>query len=652
MNQTKWNSLLLFILLSFTLQAQLSVASIFSDHAVLQRDQKVPIWGWTTSESDVNVTFDGNTYTALPTEEGKWKVELPATSVGDPYTITITQDEEQVELSNILFGDVWVCSGQSNMEWTLNNSMRADIEKGMIDDTQIRHIKVERTFSDLPSDTLVSEGWEVASSETVGDFTAVGYFFAKQLRQEIGVPIGLLNTSWGGSRIEAWMSGESLGYKDIQSAARINQDRRKKVVAEQRKQLEDLLGQLPEKEEGWQGDNAYWAQNKYDDQLWKTMTLPTLWEGVGLEGLDGVVWFRKRIELSPKEARQGITLHLGRIDDSDITWVNGQEVGRLEQQYNEDRIYKVPPYILSAGENIITVRVDDTGGGGGLYGPSEGEMHYVVTGENQPKKLAGAWKYKVGKVMIDAASGTTPHHTPMLLYNKMIHPILDFPIKGAIWYQGESNTEEARQYKDLFSDMIIDWRKRWNVGEFPFLWVQLANFMQPDDTPRESGWAMLRESQSATLQLPNTAQAVIIDIGEADDIHPRNKHDVGYRLALGAQKIAYGETDILASGPVYQGMKRKGKKIILTFEEVGDGLRVKGDEKSMFMGLEEFAIAGVDQKFVWAKAIIKGKDKIVVWSDEVKKPVAVRYAWGNNPDEANLYNSENLPASPFRTDDW
>ncbi|MEM1326305.1 MAG: sialate O-acetylesterase [Bacteroidota bacterium] len=641
-----WSSLGLLCVLYFTVAAQLSVASTFTDNAVLQRDQTVPIWGWTTSTDEVNVAFDGKTYTAQPDDNGYWITQLPPTSVGAPHTILITQAQEQIELSNILFGDVWVCSGQSNMEWTLDNSMNADLEKKNIDDTQIRHIKVQRTFSDLPSDTLVAGAWEVADTETIGNFTAVGYFFAKELRKEVGVPIGLLNTSWGGSRIEAWMSGESLGYEDVKSAAEINYNRRKKLAEKKRAELKSMLGELPEKDGGLQGENAYWAQNKYDDKLWKTMKLPTLWEGVGLEGLDGIVWFRKRIELSPKEARQGIVLHLGRIDDSDITWVNGQEVGRTEQKYNEARVYEVPPYVLSAGENIITVRVDDTGGGGGLYGLAEGNMHYTIKGEEEQKMLESEWKYKVGQAYVETLGNSSPHHTPMLLYNKMIHPILNFPIKGVIWYQGESNTGEARQYKDLFADMIVDWRERWQVGEFPFLWVQLANFMQADDQPKESGWAMLRESQSATLQLPNTAQAVIIDIGEADDIHPRNKHDVGYRLALGARRVAYGESNLVASGPVYKSMKRKGKKIVLTFEEVGEGLMAKNGE------LQEFAIAGADKQFVWAKAEIKGKNQVVVWSESIKKPVAVRYAWGNNPDEANLYNVKHLPASPFRTDDW
>jgi len=460
------------------------------------------------------------------------------------------------------------------------------------------------------------------------------------------VPIGLLNSSWGGSRVEPWMSAEALGYDDAQSAGEINEKRQKEQLDKQQKMLKELLGELPFEDEGLVDGEAIWATVNYEDASWKTMDLPNLWEGQGLEGVDGIVWYRKSIQLSPQEARKGIMLHLGKIDDSDITWMNGQQIGKTEQKYNVNRVYEVPSSILKAGENIITVRVEDTGGGGGLYGDDNGEMSYLV--DEKKTGLSGSWKYKIGKVELASMSAGRTNHTPMLLYNKMIHPILDFPIKGVIWYQGESNASpsEAFEYRDLFSDMIVDWRKRWNAkGDFPFLFVQLANFMAPSKQPTESGWATLRESQSATLKLPNTAQAVIIDIGEADDIHPRNKHDVGYRLSLGARKFTYGEADLVHSGPTYKKMKRKGKKIVLQFDQAGKGLVAKDGE------LKEFAIAGADQKFVWAKAKIK-KDKIVVWSETIKKPVAVRYAWANNPDGANLYNQEGLPASPFRTDKW
>ncbi|MEM8525368.1 MAG: sialate O-acetylesterase [Bacteroidota bacterium] len=633
-------------LFSSTIYAQFELCSIFTDNMVLQRDTEVPIWGWTNERTPIKVTFKDKTYEARIDDKGNWKAKLPATAAGGTYEILIEQGGDKKELKNILFGDVWVCSGQSNMEWILQNSMRAEEEIANANDPQIRHFKVTRKGSNFPDNRLDGGPWQVASSETVANFTAVGYFFAEELRDKVGVPIGLLNSSWGGSRIEPWMSAEALGYDDAKSAGEINEKRQREQTEKQRKKLLELLGTLPNKDEGLVDGEAKWATLNYDDADWKTMELPNLWEGQGLEGVDGIVWYRKSIQLSPQEARKGITLRLGKIDDSDITWVNGQKVGEMEQKYSSNRMYEVPASVLQAGENVVTVRVEDTGGGGGLYGDDNAEISYVLDGKKED--LTGSWKYKIGKVELASMSPGQINKMPILLYNKMIHPILDFPIKGVIWYQGESNAalSEAFEYRDLFSDMIVDWRKRWNAkGDFPFLFVQLANFMAPSKQPTKSGWAMLRESQSAILKVPNTAQAVIIDVGEANDIHPRNKHDVGYRLSLGARKLAYGEKDLVYSGPTYKKMKQKGKKIILYFDHTGSGLVAKDDT------LEEFAIAGVDKKFVWAKAKIK-KDKVIVWSEKIKKPTAVRYAWANNPDGANLYNEEGLPASPFRTDNW
>ncbi|MEM6696852.1 MAG: sialate O-acetylesterase [Bacteroidota bacterium] len=634
------------LILASTAYAQFELCSIFTDNMVLQRDTEIPIWGWTNERTPMKVTFRGQTYEVNIDDQGKWQSKLPATAAGGTYEIIIEQGGDKKMLKNILFGDVWVCSGQSNMEWTIQNSMRAEEEIANAHDPQIRHFKVVREGANFPEDRLDGEPWQVASSETLADFTAVGYFFAKELRDKVGVPIGLLNSSWGGSRVEPWMSAEALGYGNAQSAGEILKKRQKERAEKQEKQLKELLGEIPTEDKGLMNGEAKWAAIDYEDASWETMELPNLWEGQGLEGVDGIVWYRKSIQLSPQESRKNITLYLGKIDDSDITWVNGQKVGEMEQKYNTNRVYEIPSSVLKAGDNIITVRVEDTGGGGGLYGDDNGEMAYVIDGKKVD--LSGSWKYKVAKVELGSMTAGLTNHTPMLLYNKMIHPILDFPIKGVIWYQGESNASpsEAFEYRDLFSDMIVDWRKRWNTkGDFPFLFVQLANFMAPSKQPTESGWATLRESQSATLKLPNTAQAVIIDIGEADDIHPRNKHDVGYRLSLGARKFAYGEDELVHSGPTYKKMKRRGKKIVLQFDHVGSGLVAKSGE------LEEFAIAGADKAFVWAKAKIK-KDKVIVWNETIKKPVAVRYAWANNPDKANLYNKEGLPTSPFRTDKW
>jgi sialate O-acetylesterase len=364
-----------------------------------------------------------------------------------------------------------------------------------------------------------------------------------------------------------------------------------------------------------------------------------------LYGVDGIVWFRREFDLPSDAASQGITIYLGPIDDSDITWVNGKKVGETLNRYNEDRIYKVPPDALKPGRNVIAVRVEDTGGGGGIWGKPE--QMKIVAG-NFSMSLAGQWKLRFSgsEIKVDGSSFVGPNSFPSLLYNGMINPFLNFPVKGAIWYQGESNADRAYQYRILFPLLINDWRARWNNPEMPFFFVQLANYMKPPDEPEESAWAELREAQSMTLKLPATGMAVIIDIGEADNIHPKNKLDVGKRLALSALKIAYGK-DIVYSGPVYKSMTASGNKIILTFGNTGSELVCR----DRYGYLKGFSIAGKDHKFYWAKAYIEN-GKVVVYNDKVDNPVAVRYGWANNPDDVNLYNKEGLPASPFRTDDW
>jgi sialate O-acetylesterase len=330
------------------------------------------------------------------------------------------------------------------------------------------------------------------------------------------------------------------------------------------------------------------------------------------------------------------------IDDSDVTWVNGVEVGRMDNAWNEARIYAVPASALRAGTNVIAVRVEDFQGGGGIAGPAE--TVYLDTRIGR-RALPETWRFMVGQVRLGGASGK--NQVPMALWNKMVHPLLSYPIAGVIWYQGESNADvmdDAVAYRNLFPTMIESWRAAWGQPELPFLWVQLANFMAADDEPpAASTWAVLREAQSATLSLPPTAQAVIVDLGEADDIHPRNKQDVGQRLARAARAVAYGEDDLVYAGPTYRSHTVQDGRVILTFDHVGGGLEVHGDT------LGGFAVAGADGRFVWADARVEA-DRVVVWSDAVPEPVAVRYAWGNNPDRATLYNAEGLPADPFRTD--
>lgn len=623
----------------------LETSAIFTDNMILQRDVQVPVWGWAAANEKIVVTFDNKTYNGKADKQGKWRILLPAMPAGGPYDIKIAGKKKDITLQNILFGDVWLASGQSNMEWPVAAVNNAAQEIASASDAKIRHFYVPHEGSPMPEAKINGGPWQMASPQTVGNFSAVGYYFAKELRKHHNVPIGLLHSSWGGSRLEPWMSPQSLGYEDIAKAGAELKAQQDKRTQEVRNKLQQMIGALPEKDMGLQNGQALWAASDYKDADWKTMSLPKLWENGELPDLDGIVWFRKNVELTAEDIKTGAKLSLGSIDDSDMTFVNGQKVGEMTQRYNENRLYDISPSVLKIGKNVITVRVDDTGGGGGIYGKPE--LLYLETG-NKKHDITGEWKYRVGEVRL--VSNNNTNQTPMLLYNKMIHPVLDFPIKGVIWYQGESNAggKDAYEYRNLFHTMIQDWRARWtNSGNFPFLFVQLANYMAAKSQPSESDWAVLRESQSKTLTTtPNTGQAVIIDIGEANDIHPRNKQDVGYRLALAARKLAYGEEKIVYSGPVYKSMQVEGNKIRIKFDHVGSGLMAKNDKYGYLKG---FAIAGADKKFVWAQAIIDGND-IIVWSENVKTPVAVRYAWADNPDDANFYNKEGLPASPFRTD--
>jgi sialate O-acetylesterase len=408
--------------------------------------------------------------------------------------------------------------------------------------------------------------------------------------------------------------------------------------------IADLVGSTPESDLGMVDGEPLWADPELEDADWESMPVPAAWEAAGYPGMDGIGWYRTSFRLSPAEAAAGITLGLGAIDDSDITWVNGREVGRMEMAWNVARVYEVPPELLRPGQNVLAIRVEDTGGGGGIQG-QPGQLFWESGGVR--RSLAGDWKFRVGYFTVNLEDHK--REVPTVLFNHMVHPLLPFPVKGVLWYQGESNAgpDDAFVYRDLFARLIRQWRQGWGSEELPFLFVQLAGFMAPPIEPQESSWALLRESQAKALELPATAQALALDVGDAFDVHPRNKQAVGHRLALAARHLAYGE-DLVFSGPVYAGHEIKGSRVILTFDHQGTGLVARDPAGSRLRG---FAIAGSDQEFVWANATIEG-DRVVVWHVDIPEPVAVRYGWADNPEGANLQNREGLPAAPFRTDSW
>ncbi|HZS60411.1 MAG TPA: sialate O-acetylesterase [Gemmatimonadaceae bacterium] len=616
---------------------RLQLSRLITDGMVMQRDARVPVWGWAAPGDEVVVTFDDHSYSTRVESSGSWSVALPPMSAGGPHQMTIADGEDKVAVHEILVGDVWVCSGQSNMEWVVADARHGAQDVAAANDPEIRHFKVQKSWATHPDSEIDGGPWEQADPEHVGHFTAVGYFFARELRKTVHVPIGLLHTSWGGSRIEPWMSAASLHLDAAGIAAVLRDD-----SVHQARVLDSLrtrIGDLPTYDAGLVDGKALWADPALDDSRWTMIDVPKLWPQAGYDGFDGVAWYRTAFTLSDAQSPSPVQLSLGTIDNSDITWVNGVEVGRMENAWNRARVYTVPPTALRAGKNVLAIRVQNYSGGGGIYGDPSLVFVNASGASSAHISLAGSWRFKVGEYI--ARDDTHKNQVPTLLYNKMIHPILPYPIKGVLWYQGESNAnnaEDARNYRALFSTLITSWRDAWHEPSMPFLWVQLANFMAADSAPSESNWALLRESQHAALSLPNTGEAVIIDLGDANDIHPRNKQDVGVRLALAARHI---------SGPTFRGAHVQHGRMVIEFDHTGDGLITKGQLR----GVKGFAIAGADRHFVWAEAAIKG-DRVIVWSEAVRDPKAVRYAWGDNPAAANLYNRDGLPAAPFRTDQW
>jgi sialate O-acetylesterase len=621
----------------------LRLSRLFGDGIVLQRRKPIAVWGWAPAGAQITIAFRGRTTRATSSRNGSWMAKLPASEAGGPFELTVRAGDAHVDLHNVLVGDVWIASGQSNMEFTVSQGNNTAQEIAAANDSLIRQFKVPDSWSNDPQNDLVGGSWTPADRQHVGDFSAVAYFFARELRKSTKVPIGIVNTTWGGSNIETWIGRGAQHISDSAWTALLHAEEAR--LEQTRAALRAKLGGLPTKDPGLMNGVAVWADPSLDDSGWSDMPVPSYWEDHGYTGMDGVAWYRVAFDATDAEQRDGATLSIAAIDDDDIAWINGVEVGRTVG-YNVARAYRIPSNALRVGRNVLAVRVSDGGGGGGINGAVS-----IAFGSGAPRSLAGVWKFKVGEVSFQL-DGQQINKVPSVLYNRMLHPILPSTIMGVIWYQGESNAnnlQQAAAYRDQFRTLITSWRREWDSGRdtFPFLWVQLPNFGTPDTVPpTAAAWATQRESMTAALSLPKTGQAIAIDVGDADNIHPRNKQDVGLRLALVARKVAYGE-HIVASGPAYRSHSIRGDTIAVTFDTIGSGLashltngRVGG-----------FEIAGADRHFVWAEAEIVG-NTVRVWSDRVNNPIAVRYAWANNPDRASLFNREGLPAAPFRTDRW
>lgn len=637
----------------------LRLPKIFTDHMVLQRDAKIRLWGSAAPKAKVVAMLGTRGKNVIAGADGKWNMEIPPQPAGGPYALTVNDGTTSMTLKDVLVGDVWLCGGQSNMEWPVRLSNNAEQETQTANFPKIRLFRVMHDVSTRPKDELsTTVGWVDVNSESVNDFSAVGYFFGRELHQHLKVPIGLIQSAWGGSPAESWVSYDSLrSHPDYTETADAIWNEKVRPPREAKKHHEKLVEQWKKEfdatDSGYQDGEPVYASTDMADDDWKSIKLPNTWETEGLPDFDGLMWFRKELKLPKEMEGKELVLTLGTIDDADRTFFNGKQIGENPLIYAQRR-YRVPTELVKPGRNFIAVRVHDNTGAGGFTG-EESAMALQTSGtaesETTSISLAGNWKYKAGAEASDLPDRPTPPghtHRSLVMYNAMIAPLVPYAIRGVIWYQGESNADRAYQYRTLFPLLIRDWRERWNQGEFPFLFVQLAGFGAYQATPKEpkdNAWAELREAQAMTLSVPKTAMATAIDIGDTKDIHPRNKQDVGKRLALAARKIAYGE-NVVHSGPQFESVKIKDGKAYVSFQNVGGGLVVKPEGAAP----QGFAIAGADKKFVWADAKVEG-DMVVVWSDAVKEPVAVRYGWAADP-VLSLYNEEGLPALPFRTDDW
>lgn len=628
--------LIAFVLLCTNASSAIRLPHIFSDNMVIQRDVPVTIWGWSSEDSPIKVSLGNDSVLANPDSEGKWKAVLPARKAGGDFVISIDNGSECIRLENVTAGDIWLCSGQSNMEFTVGQAANSKAEIAMGNNPMLRLLNVPQAISTSPQEDIRPSAWTECTEETVGSFSAVGYYFGRETASELGVPIGLINASWGGTDIRAWTSWDTLTEElDLKEYRNSDAQSYHDDIRRSEREFWNAVNEDRAIHEGWYRED-------YDISGWETVELPYSVGNI-FDNEDGIVWYSLEFTVPDNLAGLPAVLKMGAVDDEDTTYINGVWIGGING-WDTARRHEIPAGLLHTGKNRLTFRCKDTNGGGGPRGKTE---DYRIEIGGKRINLAGEWKYKASALssMFNCRI-ISDHNIPSVLYNAMIHPYIQFPIKGVIWYQGESNTAEAHYYRTLFPAMIRDWRRLWGK-EFPFIWVQLANYREMKPYPEESDWAELREAQSMTLSLPATGQAVITDIGEAGDIHPRNKQDVGYRLSRAALKTAYGH-NIIGEGPVLEKAEIKEDRIILRFRNCGSGLRtVRGSRN-----VRGFAIAGEDRHFVWAEAKIIGKDKIEVSSSAVSNPVALRYAWADNPGYADLINSESLLASPFRTDIW
>lgn len=634
------------------LQAKVVLPSVFTDNMVLQQKTDITFYGDATRNKQliVKTGWNGKEYHTEADGQGKWSLKIPTPAAGGPYEITFS-DGKKLQLKNVMIGEVWFCSGQSNMEmpvagWGKVMNYEQEIAEAAYPAIRLFQVKKNTSLAPLKEVESTLGGWQECSSATVPEFSALAYFYARALWKELNVPIGVIDCTWGGTPAEAWTNHETLrqvmGFREeMDKLERLGFDpnRMEQAYSEERAHWQSLF---TEKDKGMENGKLCWTAPSLSEEDWQTISLPGYWEGKGLKDFDGIIWFRRSLEIPAEWAGKPLTLRLGMIDDEDITYFNGVEIAR-GAGYMTPRTYTIPAKLVKAGKAVLAVRVSDFGGEGGIHGKAE-ELYVEADGKRI--SLAGDWKYRIGLSLKGfppaPVSPIQSSSYPTVLFNAMVKPWTAFPIKGVIWYQGEANVGRSEQYGDLFPALITDWRRQWR-SNFPFYFVQLANFMESKKIQPNSEWAALREAQTKALKLDQVGMAVTIDIGLADDIHPKNKQEVGRRLALLALAGSYGK-NVSSSAPVFQNYIIKGDKMELDFGQKQDGFKIKDTT------LKGFTIAGPDRVFYSAEAMVQN-GKIIVSSPKVSVPLAARYGWADNPD-CNLYGENGLPVAPFRTDCW
>lgn len=638
------------------MNAQVQLSPLFSDNMVLQQQSQVPLWGKAKAGMIVKIktSWDSKEYVCKADRDGKWQASITTSEAGGPYEISFTTGKLSQTLKNVMCGDVWLCSGQSNMEmpvrgWGCVNDYEKELaDAGNYPLLRVLNIQKASSYSPLENFRVVGDGdgWEVSGEDAIEQFSACGYFFGREIQKSTGVPIGLISAAYGGSCVESWMSEDAIAQiPGLKAFVEKREEVKRRGI-----NLDSLSAKWVEAilrvDAGAEAGKPVWEQAGFDDSEWSSMEVPGNISKVGLGAWDGVLWYRHEVDIPASWAGKDLIFNLQNVDDDDWTYFNGELIGKTEG-FNVYRRYIIPGKYVKAGKNLLSIRLVDLRQDAGLLG--EAQKLTLACGEEKIN-ISGKWKYRIGSSQSDI------DEMPQLVvrrkdypgnhYNAMIKPIIPFAIKGVIWYQGETNTSAAYQYRETFPVMIENWRRLWG-RDFPFYIVQLANFHKKQSSADEpSSWAELREAQAMTASCVKDAHyCVTLDIGDAEDIHPKNKQEVGRRLALLAEKYSYGQSDLCAASPEMCSYFLEGSSVRINFKNTKILRTMDGSS-----AVKGFVLAGGDHKFYFADARIEGSS-VIVSCPQVPFPLAVRYAWADNPD-CDLCGENGLPVGSFRTDQW